>query len=91
MKHISKHSLEDEVLHQVRNGPPGLSSLQPVPPADTRNKPTSSVCLQKVVSREAALPFLSVDGALHITALDRWDWLEQMSFHMPHLGSFVFS
>lgn len=91
-----KHSLENKVLCQVGNGPPGLFSLEPVTPIDAKNKPTFSVCLPPIcllvkVCFERGSSALLIHGLLIAPHGAHWGWQEEVSFRMPHLGPFIFS
>lgn len=91
-----KRSLQNQVLCQVGNGPPGLFSLELVTPTDTKNKPTFSVCLLPICSLikvcfERGSSALLIHRRLVAPRGAHWDWQEAVSFHMLHLGSFTFS
>lgn len=93
---FAKHNLENKVLCQVGSGPPGLFSLEPVAPTDAKNKPTFSVCLPpisllKKVCYERGRSVLLVHEPLVAPHGAHWDWQQEVSCHMPHLGPFTFS
>jgi len=79
-----KHSLENKVLCQVGNGPPGLFSLEPVhPPTDARNKPTFSdglllICLLIEVCFARGSSALLIHGLLVAPCGAHWDWQDHI-------------